>query len=239
MVPTPRTPRSRLAPSQVVACRLAIAMVASGTMSGVAHTVGGDDACQCRATATSARGTCGTPRVTIIITPRVFVSPHDLSRAGKVVQQVFAAAHIDVEWLLAGPQSASIAPERNMRRAGPTIPVVVLPTGGSSSPEHITLGDAALDTAPAEWPHRAPVVLYYRRIQQAARMYQKPVALMLALITTHEVGHIILQTAVHAQRGIMKAPWDHLDLERAEHDDLGFAAVEAELLGQTLQPCAR
>jgi hypothetical protein len=62
---------------------------------------------------------------------------------------------------------------------------------------------------------QAVIVVMYDRIGNRAAL--------LAHVLAHEIGHILRQTNVHDDTGIMKAHWTKADLQQMERQPLSFA----------------
>jgi hypothetical protein len=54
--------------------------------------------------------------------------------------------------------------------------------------------------------------------------------LLLGRAIAHEIGHLLLNTSRHADRGLMRADWSRAELRRNKAGDWGFQAEEVETI---------
>lgn len=69
--------------------------------------------------------------------------------------------------------------------------------------------------------------VFDRRAEEQAHRYGIPHAAVLAAAMAHEVGHVLLPTSKHAERGLMRAYWNDEEFRRAARGVLGFSSEEA------------
>lgn len=72
--------------------------------------------------------------------------------------------------------------------------------------------------------------VFYRRAEEQANRYGIDRAAVLAATMAHEVGHLLLPTPRHAERGLMRACWDDEEFLRAARGVLRFSPDEAALI---------
>jgi hypothetical protein len=91
---------------------------------------------------------------------------------------------------------------------------------------HSVLGDALLprDQGPARL-----ATIYATAVANTAVRSGTPMATLLGRATAHEIGHLLLGTAGHADGGLMRAKWSWQDLQRAARhvEDWDFSRAEA------------
>jgi hypothetical protein len=54
--------------------------------------------------------------------------------------------------------------------------------------------------------------------------------ILLAHVMVHEITHVIEKTGAHSPDGVMKAHWEHADLEQMKYTPLPFAEKDVELI---------
>jgi hypothetical protein len=73
--------------------------------------------------------------------------------------------------------------------------------------------------------------IYYHRVQKLVQLVERPARddhVILGHAVAHEIGHLLLNTAMHSASGIMHVPWDETHLVRAFEGLLVFTPAEAE-----------
>lgn len=140
----------------------------------------------------------------------VGVPPAVLARAKVAVEETFAAAGLRVGWDEGGQGNG--APDA-MRL---TLHVVKLETGTRRS-RNAVLGLAAR-------PNRRAFV-FYDRLTDAAAGHPVDIAVLLARVMAHELGHLLLPPGPHARFGLMRG-----DIELAETGPDRFSEAEARQL---------
>jgi hypothetical protein len=78
------------------------------------------------------------------------------------------------------------------------------------------------------------VYAFYQRLQLFAVREKIGVSQALGIVLAHEIGHLLLPSAAHATRGIMRAGLDRLDMARAARGDETFTPELIELIHHTL-----
>jgi hypothetical protein len=63
---------------------------------------------------------------------------------------------------------------------------------------------------------------FYGRIENFARVHDKPVAHVLAHVMAHELGHLLLPHGSHSASGLMTAGWDRKQIELIGRGWLAF-----------------
>jgi hypothetical protein len=77
--------------------------------------------------------------------------------------------------------------------------------------------------------------VFFDRVEQAARRSQQTarcisLAVLLAHVMAHEIGHLLLGTESHSDRGIMRARWSLQDLQEMELGQMVFLPEQAKLI---------
>jgi hypothetical protein len=81
--------------------------------------------------------------------------------------------------------------------------------------------------------------VFINRVEDSARHAGADPGLLLGRAIAHEVGHLILRTNEHGDRGLMRAIWTEQEMARNAHDDWVFAGSERRLLRAALQRTGR
>jgi hypothetical protein len=81
--------------------------------------------------------------------------------------------------------------------------------------------------------------VFINRVEDSARHAGADPGLLLGRAIAHEVGHLILRTNEHGDRGLMRAIWTEQEMARNAHEDWVFAGSERRLLRAALQRTGR
>jgi hypothetical protein len=130
-----------------------------------------------------------------------------LDDARKEVDRIFAESGFDVVWTDAAPQvTVKIASQ-------------VLGYARAASP---VMG-AASRTANGPVAH-----VFFRQVQDFARIYHIDLNTMLGHVIAHEVGHLLLPTYSHSPTGLMRGEWDKTQVRDAVRGALTFTDGQAQ-----------
>jgi hypothetical protein len=69
--------------------------------------------------------------------------------------------------------------------------------------------------------------VFFERVEQLTRKSEKDVAVVLAHVIAHELGHLLLPPSSHSRVGIMRASWSGSDLADAARGRLLFTSAQA------------
>jgi len=143
------------------------------------------------------------------------VDSKTLAQAEKVTSRIFQKAGVISQWADAPLQEQEYTADPQW--AGLShIWVNIMPAAMS---EKLHLADSMTGLAPGAGPDRVLAYIFYNRVQemqreQSAAFERKNteftfyVADLLGSAMAHEVGHILLNLAVHSKTGIMRGNWD-------------------------------
>jgi len=148
-----------------------------------------------------------------------------LASGAREAHAAFQAAGVQTDWAVC---QVSADPNRHCVLPPPDtfLRVMILPAPAKGAPvSHNGLADAQ-ECAPTEGCIVAYV--FYRRVLAYAQNDGRPVAVTLAWVMAHEIGHLMGMD--HSSAGIMKAHFDRRDLPDAEIGRLYFSAGDAERL---------
>ena len=85
-----------------------------------------------------------------------------------------------------------------------------------------------IQTAPGKRGTRGYV--FWRRVQRASLAFTASLDKLLAVAIAHELGHMLLPNGKHANRGLMRSPWDASHFRAASAGLLAFSADTATLI---------
>jgi hypothetical protein len=109
-------------------------------------------------------------------------------------------------------------------------------TGQTAAGWHRALGFSVVDPAAGGG---TLATIYINRVEDSARHAGADLALLLGRAIGHEVGHLILRTNEHGERGLMRAVWTEQEMARNARDDWVFGSPEQRQLRTTLQRTGR
>jgi hypothetical protein len=79
------------------------------------------------------------------------------------------------------------------------------------------------------------VYVFYDRIEHLSKRNQLDSSAMLGAAIAHELGHLLLSSGSHSARGLMRAPWNRVDLLNADGPGLRFTAKQGALIRARLE----
>lgn len=145
------------------------------------------------------------------------VDSKTIAQAEKVASRIFQQAGVVSQWAdspVPGQDSANAPVPLAVGLS--EIRVNILPAAMSDK-MNLEAGETGL--APGAGPDRVLAYIFYNRIQEMRQGYLElflrkhtdspmPVADLLGTAIAHEVGHILLNLAIHSKTGIMRGNWD-------------------------------
>jgi hypothetical protein len=76
--------------------------------------------------------------------------------------------------------------------------------------------------------------LFADRIREAAAAKSRPLPMVLAYATAHEIGHVLLRSMAHAPHGLMAARWRDREYAAMSMGNLAFSTEEGRRMRETL-----
>jgi hypothetical protein len=70
--------------------------------------------------------------------------------------------------------------------------------------------------------------VFFRQVEGFARIYNVDLSTMLGHVISHEVGHLLLQTASHSRTGLMRGVWDDTQVRDLARGALTFTDGQAQ-----------
>ena len=124
------------------------------------------------------------------------------------VTRIFARAGLAVRWTEAEPQfTVTVVPQ-------------VLGYATALSP---VMGVAR------RTPNGSTVHVFFRQVQDFARVHHVDLRTMLAHVIAHEIGHLLLSNA-HSPTGLMQPAWDTALVREAVNGSLTFTEAQAAII---------
>jgi hypothetical protein len=171
------------------------------------------------------------------ITIRVYQSaglPATLEqRALAEAETLLGAAFVDVVWRrCTGPKTSTSCDEP----LGPSeISLRILKEGAPVHDRSAALGNAFVDR------HAGGGVLatvYFNHVAWLAKLAGTDVAVVLGRAAAHELGHLLLRTSRHPQRGLMRPNWTVGEVRRNRASDWTFTAGDVAALRRPAETSA-
>lgn len=162
------------------------------------------------------------PRIAVTI--RIYrvgdLSSSIQERALVEAARVLRTAFVDVRWqqCTAGSESPACVPS-----PGPSELVLRFVDGPSRrGRSRVALGEAVVTPC----ANGVLATVYLDRVWQLAESAKARVALVLGRVVAHEVGHLLMRTAVHPQQGLMRSQWTVDELRRNRAADWAFTVQD-------------
>ena len=134
------------------------------------------------------------------------VPAHVLEQSQDEVTRIFAAAGLTACWTDTAPRFiVRIVPQ-------------VLGYARAGSP---VMGVAQRDAT------SATAQVFFKQVQDFARVHRVEPSLVLAYVIAHEIGHLLLPGHAHSPTGLMQAQWDKALVHNAATGSLTFTEAQA------------
>ena len=148
-----------------------------------------------------------------------------LMKAQANVTRMYREAGVEVLW--PAPESLSAA-SNAVRQAALTVAILTL---NQAKQIHSGLADGRVGFAARAVNGGGQLVyVIYDRVERVTGGNGLRRASMLAIAIAHEIGHLLLPSKGHSQRGLMRAEWSRADLQLAQRELSSFTPQQAELL---------
>jgi hypothetical protein len=153
------------------------------------------------------------------------VAAKDVHAAQGHAQAALQAAGVPLSWMDCAPK-APPASSACSRPVGPSEIVVRIVSGGAPGAERqMSLGFSYVDEDSSAPPRLATV--FADRVSALSQRTHMDRGRLLGLAVAHEVGHLLLNSARHSTRGLMRAFWSQAELRRDAPADWLFDAGDA------------
>ncbi|RPI53660.1 MAG: hypothetical protein EHM55_13165 [Acidobacteria bacterium] len=158
------------------------------------------------------------------------VATDDLAAARPYVDAVFAHAGIEVSWIDCwyGDKEVAGASAR-CRQPLQAHEVILRLQAAHPQPgkRYVSMGFALVNIAEGV-PFLATV--FPDLVRSVSRDAHLDFGLLLGRAMAHEIGHLLLDTNRHADRGLMRAGWSHVELRQNVETDWAFGADEIAVI---------
>ena len=158
------------------------------------------------------------------------VSAEDLAAARPHVEAVFKDAGVDVFWVDCWYRDKEVAESAARCREPLKADDVILrlqAANALSGRRYVSMGFALVNISEGV-PFLATV--FADLVRSVARDAHLDYRLLLGRAIAHEIGHLLLDTNRHANNGLMRADWSHVELRENAEADWGFAAGEIDII---------
>ena len=189
-------------------------------------------------------------KITIHVHNYAGVDLNILADAEKTASKIFQKTGVFAVWA-----DASVTTETSQntppaqKSTGPShIQLEILPR---EMADRLGLPSGVAGLAPGGGADRVLAYVFYKRVQDVAQSQGQPkvkgltsglatTQQILAEVIAHEIGHILLNLAVHTTAGIMRGNWDWTDLRDIARGYLDFSkqqgvVIRAEVLRRSMQ----
>jgi len=153
----------------------------------------------------------------------------DLPAARGQVESAFRATGIAVEWLDCHGTSAP-AHCQSPPQADEVVIRIVTATETSKGP-FVPLGVSLVDPRTRTGCY---ATVYIDRVLALAQRVDIEAGTVLGRAIAHEIGHLLLGTARHAEAGLMRKIWSPTELQRNDSDDWIFLRQEAAAIREAV-----
>ena len=156
------------------------------------------------------------------------VSADDLQMAQAQAGAILRDAGIDARWIQCDrDEEADIGvPPQCGRPLGPRDVVLrIRPAGSAPGTHSVSMGSSLVGEGALGTPVFSTV--YADRVSVVAQGAGVDRGLLLGRAVAHEIGHLLLNTSHHAERGLMRAMWSARELRRNTDADWKFLESEA------------
>ncbi len=159
------------------------------------------------------------------------IPKHTMARAEGEVQKILRAAAIHLDWVEC-PTSAEevkVHPICQERMSDAELGLTTHPTARGVADAYVDrdFGIAQIFNN-GQFGHYAYV--FYDRVQHTAALTGMAASQLLGSVIAHEFGHVLMRSSTHSRSGIMRAQWDHNDLQNLTWGQLKFTPAEKELI---------
>jgi hypothetical protein len=153
--------------------------------------------------------------VRVVIVDEAHVPRGILDDAVAEASRIFRAAGVQLLWADAEEDDAP-----------PALIVKIVKTslGGSNAGRALAIAPKAKDRVGRH------VWIFYRRIEDLAKVLTVSRGVLLGVVLAHEIGHLLLPHNSHSGFGLMRRSWDSDDVQKAMQGLLKFSETEAALL---------
>jgi hypothetical protein len=177
---------------------------------------------------------------TIHVRNYAHVDAKELAKVEKVASRIFQKAGVVSQWVDA-PLTSKDLQKSSVDKHSFGLSQIWVSLLPSTMSDRINMPASVTGLAPGEGPDRVLGYVFYSRVEDLhrrqvlamgarANMSPASVADILGNVIAHEVGHILLNLAVHSETGIMRGDWDFNVLNDIACSSLGFTKQQGEVM---------
>jgi len=160
------------------------------------------------------------------------VSAEDLAAAPPQLESLFKAAGVELSWVDCWYKDKEITESADRCRQPLQANEVILRLQAANplpGKRYVSMGFALVNIAEGV-PFLATV--YVDLVRSVSRDAHLDDRLLLGRAIAHEIGHLMLDTNRHADRGLMRAGWSNAELRANATADWSFEATELTVIHQ-------
>lgn len=168
-------------------------------------------------------------RISVLVLNVAAVPARTLSKAQKQAGEILGNVGVDVEWIDC------------------QLPINTSVCTGTAEADRLTLtivtednrqmyGEDVLGRSVVGNSNKGVYArVFYSHIQAKAEREGVDSGALLGLAVAHEFGHLLIGPNAHSPQGIMRANWNHRDIERGIQGQLQFTAQQATIIRAGVQ----
>ena len=169
------------------------------------------------------------PTITVRVYQTAGLESSFEQRALAEAERVLGVANIDVRWRRCHGRGHGPLVACGLAQGPGELSLRLLRGHASWSSTANRLGEALVDRRAG-----AAVLasVYVNRVERMARVAGTDAAVLLGRVTAHELGHLLMRTAGHARRGLMRPSWTSDEVRRNRAGDWMFTADDVAAMHQ-------
>jgi len=162
--------------------------------------------------------------VVVVIDDRAQVSPVVLDNAEREVARIYLHAGLKTIWRLAPAPAAAF-----------TVRLIIQAKflGQPPGTSEFLMGAAPPTTNDCA----GPVYVFFDQVTGFSNVQRTEPWVVLGAVIAHEIGHRLLRHSGHSSEGLMRAPWNATDWEKASLGLLLLTKGEREAIQSTISNC--
>lgn len=174
------------------------------------------------------------PKFVVLVYNYADVSGKVLIKAKREVDSVFRKAGVEVYWRDCWPIPAE--PEPQYADQPDSIPIRLRIIRRTKAQRNLMRSKSTgFVVHPGEKGVGTLAIVFYDRVEHVAEDGAYPFSLILGMVAAHEIGHLLLPTAVHHPHGIMRAPLRAEDWRWASQRKLSFTKEQSASIRRGLR----
>jgi hypothetical protein len=174
--------------------------------------------------------------VVVVIDDRAKISPVVLDHAEKEAARIYLHTGLKTIWHVASTLvEGSPSENRPAPTPGFTVRVIIQPAFLGQPPD---ASEFLMGAAPPTTNDCAgPVYIFFDQVTGFSNVQRVEPWLVLGAVMAHEIGHRLLRHRGHSADGLMRAPWNGTDWEKASLGLLLLTGSDREAIRATILKC--